>query len=386
MLCPYCLEDCIPTIKGNEYQCPKCKERLEREYVEKRHIPRTTIGLIGFSGHGKTAYITSLFYVLKDILMQKSFWRDFTLVALDKNTMAGVYDRVQFLKDGELPPPTPLNFPRPCIVKFSGLPFEDNTYREYFVTFYDIGGEVYGDEEHITDKAKIIAKSINVLFLISISDRKGNWQDRIYRLLNTYILGVRNKLKLDPKKYQNLIVVFTKADEILDKLSGELSNYLITGTYTCYPRLDGTLEEIDKKSRMIEQWLREQDAGGFVNLARQQFKSVHYTVASALGARPDGQRLHAEIQPDDPKRVLDPFILALNNHYPLPFRLKDWINKRAGIFLAVILAIIISIFLLMNFFGKSPPLPLKFHTSTVQHSKTNIHDTLQKPSLKGEVR
>ena len=67
MRCPYCLELTKPTLEKKDnrlvYVCsnPNCKMEIARDFVEKPKVPLATVGMVGFPGHGKTVYVTSLF-------------------------------------------------------------------------------------------------------------------------------------------------------------------------------------------------------------------------------------------------------------------------------------------------------------------------------------
>lgn len=318
MKCPYCLTEFNPSQVDNmkPHTCEECGRQIPGiliRWVRDGH-PWFTMGMVGYSNHGKTVYVTSLFYLLREIFMNASNWPGFNLFALDKDTIAMVFRRIDELVRGMLPEASPVNFPEPCLVQFNGLPMKE----KLFATFYDIGGEVYQDTETITDRARLIAHADTLIFVISIKETE-RWQNEIYELLNKYLLGLHDHLGLEPRKYQNLVVAFTKADEILHLLSPDLQDHLIQGDYTKYIKINQeTLHDLRQASRRIEEWLRSNNAGGFLNLAQSDFKTVQYTLISAIGQKPDGDRLHGSIQPDDPKNVLDPFLLALGNHIPFP--------------------------------------------------------------------
>lgn len=69
MKCPYCFSEFKnkKRVKGTRqvYYCNLCESEIHRAYVEFPKIPITRIGLVGYTGHGKTVYITSLFYMLQ---------------------------------------------------------------------------------------------------------------------------------------------------------------------------------------------------------------------------------------------------------------------------------------------------------------------------------
>ncbi len=298
-------------------QCDECGREISGIFIKamKRSVPWFTMGMVGFSNHGKTVYITSLFYLLCEVMMNRSLWRDFTVLNMDKDTMKFVMEGVDLLKRGQLPDATASAFPQPSLVQFSNLPVRD----EVFVSLYDIGGEVYQDKDTIKERASLIARAHTLLFMISIEEDIENWKDDIYSLLNNYILGVHDHLNLLPSEYQHLVVVFTKADEVVNSLPDELKTSVTEGSCQKYRTVTQvTLDRLRADSLLIQQWLRDNGAAGFLNLTHKEFKSVHYCLVSALGQKPFGNRLPAPISPEDPKNVLAPFLLALGNHVPFP--------------------------------------------------------------------
>lgn len=316
--CPYCLKE-ISLNEAQTYKCsnPDCGEYIPRDFVEKREIPRATVGLIGFRGHGKTTYITSLFYLLKFF---KTKWEGYYFLTLDDHTGNIIYEHVpQFEEKSSLPDGTPANFPRPALIRFYKVPY----FKDYFLSVYDTGGEVFTRTEQIMDQGRFVAHSDTVLFIFSINDLGERWSDNIEKLLDIYIRAVYDKMRVDLKKRQHLIIVLTKADTLKNttpekQLSEELINYLDTGTYLEYLLIDD--KYINKKlkyySRIIRNWLKEKGCQGFISAAEDNFKSVEYTIVSSTGAAPVGKKLAKKLEPQDPKRVLDPFLWILEKNRP----------------------------------------------------------------------
>lgn len=86
MLCPYCVQETTFQRNGTSYVCAHqdCKIPIHRDYVEKYRLPRATVGLLGYTGHGKTAYLTSLFYLLYEL---SQVWEDYFCSCLDDHTI-----------------------------------------------------------------------------------------------------------------------------------------------------------------------------------------------------------------------------------------------------------------------------------------------------------
>jgi len=312
--CPYCLER-VSLKKNESYKCSNCEEDIPRDFIEKNNIPKVTVGLVGFRGHGKTTYITSLFYLLKFL---KTKWRGYYFLTLDDHTSNIIYKHLpQFEEESTLPDGTPANFPRPAVIQFHNIPY----FRDYFLSFYDTGGEVFIRSEHIVDQGRFVAHSDVVLFIFSIDDLGENWTDNIEKLLDTYIRAVYDRMHIDLKKKQHLIIVLTKIDTLKNtrpekQLSEKLIDYLDTGSYEEYLLLNNKYinKRLKHYSRTIKNWLIEKGCQGFISAAEDKFKSVEYTIVSSTGAAPVGKKLVKKLEPQDPKRVLDPFLWILEKN------------------------------------------------------------------------
>ncbi len=92
-----------------------CGRGINRAYIENVKIPRASVGLIGFTGHGKTSYIHFLFYLLNFL---KTYWSEYFFNTLDKHTNDIVYRGIPWLVRGELPDSTPVIFPAPALIYF----------------------------------------------------------------------------------------------------------------------------------------------------------------------------------------------------------------------------------------------------------------------------
>ncbi len=314
--CPYCLESVFPQMesKGSQYlyKCKKCNNNIPRDFVEK-NVPRGSVGLVGFTGHGKTVYLTALFYLLR-IIQRENAWGDFQWLCQDDHTLKIMHNHVPLFESSQLPPGTPENFPKPALIQFFNAP----EVRDFFLSFYDTAGRVYEESEKITETGRFVARSNVVLFITSITDCGNNWADEMERLLNTYIIAVYDRLHINLKK-QHLIVILTKAD-LLVHLSEELRNFLKEGSYRWWNLTNNSLRnkiiELKEASEATEQWLKKNKCGAFTGLARRFFKSVEYTIVSSTGSAPVGNTLLTRLTPEDPKRVLDPFIWVIEKIRP----------------------------------------------------------------------
>lgn len=318
--CPYHLKKIKPKLeyKSNTapYVCPECGVEIPRDFVEKKDIPRATVGLVGFPGHGKTVYITSLFYLLKYLRNQ---WDDYFLLSLDDNTHNVLHHHVPLFESSELPDATPSNFPSPSLIYFHNIPL----YGDGFLCFYDTSGEVFEDTQRIPHQGRFVAHSDSVLFNVSINDCGKNWPDRMTELLNTYINAVYNRMHINTKKKQHLVVVLTKSDSLTNNnsagslsrdLADELTNAGSYDSYLINSEHRNMFERLKERSEAVKYWLLQKECQAFVKIAEEYFNSVEYTLVSSTGSAPVGRRLAARLAPEAPKMVLDPFLWVLEKN------------------------------------------------------------------------
>jgi tetratricopeptide (TPR) repeat protein len=310
MLCPFCLKE--GTIKRQVadgryiYVCSEHPEtKIPVAYAEDETIPRDVISAVGFRGHGKSAYFTSLFSVIDDLA---EVWPGFFYSAIDENSLDKVTDRVKSLKGGKLPEATPATFPIPTIIQFSEMP----QFRNRFLIFYDTGGENFERESKLTLNANFVVRSQTAIFFLSLEDLQYNPQE-MHRLLQTYINGLRS-LGGDPKQ-QHLLVVLTKGDLLKPKLESrpEVWKYLVDGDITRLKKFDyaNQIHEMNKISRLLKDFLvKDVHAKQFVNLGSASFRTMDFSIISSFGSAPKGDQLEISA---NPKRIFDPILWVMYN-------------------------------------------------------------------------
>lgn len=308
MLCPFHLEDVsfkFEKVAGSAapiYKCPDCGEQIPALYVQQYDdYPPVIVNAIGFRQHGKTVAFASLFYLLKKLKIAHH-WPGFFTMGLNEHSLDTVHDNANMLKTGELPDSTPKNFPIPTMLRVEGVPFQDNC----TLLCYDTGGECFEKPTQMIRYASFVKHANTALFLISISDLEDPGEE-MHKLLNTYVVGM-GELEATTAD-QHLVVVFTKADEIIDLFNSEweyLSKYLLDGSVDGLSYPEGYMKQLRIVSSQLSEFLRNKiGANEFVSAAESNFKSVEFSIVSALGAEPQGGHLVAEIVP---RRVLDPLL------------------------------------------------------------------------------
>jgi len=306
MRCPYCLTS-NPQLHRDErkgtYHCPTCKTLIPKAFLRVQDLLHSSVGVVGFAGHGKTVYLTSLFSTLGRF---SDHWAEYYYRSLDDYTHRVLYEQVPLFESGDLPESTPANFPNPALVQYHKLPvFGDSIFG-----FYDTAGEVFNEVAQISRSGFFVAHSDVVLFIVSIPDCSAEQlDDDLSRLLDTYIRAAMDHLGVDLADSQRLVVIFTKSDLLGERLTPKLREWLYGGGSSWYALdMRQKLTDLSMASFMVEQWVREDlRCARFANMARDNFKEVRYTMVSALGEDFDESSGKPE-----PLRVLDPFLWLLS--------------------------------------------------------------------------
>ncbi len=305
MLCPYCLK-ITSTV-----QCPHCKETLPALYIESTSgifpKPPVVFSLVGFSGHGKTVFLASLLYTMDQIL--PAYWQGFFRQGLDADSVRTVQENLLRLRQRELPVATRRNFPRPSLHRLKGVPeFGTRT-----LLLYDPPGEAFESEAGIERFAGFVSSSTAVIFLVSIEDLQPPAYIDFFRLLETYVLGLK-RLGMW-KKRQHLVITLTKVDRLVEQFHNRpfLLDYFRSRDMHQLTNLVNYIPNLRRVSLELEGYVaNDLGARNLVNFChdRQQFASVSFCAVSALGSAPEQGRL---VAPLDPRRVVDPLLWVLLN-------------------------------------------------------------------------
>lgn len=305
MICPNCLaQDTIGARKDRDkkkyYSCSECNSIIPREYAENTGTPIEVVSAVGFRGHGKTLYFSSLFYSVDRLA---AIWPGFYSFATDEKSLDTIKDNIAALKRGDLPPPNPASFPIPTNVRFCNLPNLGNR----FFLFYDTGGEAYTRASKLIKYASFVKRSKTVIFLISLEDIAYD-AAKMHELLSIYVQGL-TELEGKPGD-QHLLVVFSKGDLLGTRLDKRkpIRRYLEKGGLESLGKIKmrDYITRMKRVSGHLRKFARKElHATQFVNFAQDQFKSLDFSIISSLGAKPVGNRLQVEITP---RRIFDPLL------------------------------------------------------------------------------
>jgi hypothetical protein len=324
MLCPFCLAEVKfkrqkPTgHPASIYLCSNCNEQIPALYAQDyRQYPPAVVSAVGFRQHGKTVYFASLFYTLKKLTLARD-WPAFFTMGLNDDSLDTVYGNAKMLGGGTLPDSTPKNFPRPTMVRAEGVPMQPNC----TLLFFDTGGECFEKPTQLVQFAGFVRRAKAAMLLISVPDLEDP-RAEMQQLLNTYVVGMHELG--GQTEDQHLIIVYTKADQLAGRFTGEwqdLHRYLLRGSVEALAKPDGYINRMVQISyRLLEFTEQELHAHEFVNTARAHFKSVNFSIISALGSEPIGARLPVAIVP---RRILDPLLWIMEKSFPKTFWRRWW--------------------------------------------------------------
>ena len=325
MLCSFCLDDVRFKQEkiGNHltpvHLCPTCNEQVPALYSQGyRKYPPVVVSAIGFRQHGKTVYFASLFYTLKKLTLARD-WVDFFTMGLDEDSLDTVYGNAGMLDAGALPDSTPKNFPRPTMIRMEGVPVQ----RDCTLLFYDTGGECFEKPTQLVQFAGFVRRAKAAMLLISVADLNDP-RASMQELLNTYVVGM-GELGGQTRP-QHLVVVYTKADRLVSRFRNgwsDIYTYLVRGSVEDLAQTDGYIARMKEMSdRLYEFTVHELNAYEFINAAEANFKSVSFSIISALGTDPAGARLPVAIVP---RRILDPVLWVMDKSLSRPERLLGWL-------------------------------------------------------------
>jgi hypothetical protein len=318
MKCPYCFKVTYVSTqrkKGSRLvnYCNYCKSEVPRDYIESPDLLTTKIGMVGYSGHGKTTYTTSLLFLLNSI---HAYWSDFYFEMLDDYSNNAMYNMVNELEQGNLPPSSPAIFPRPTFIRLNNLPY----FNTQFASMFDTGGQLFDNLELMTRKGRYLTQANVIFFFISLTeeDMKDNWNLKIMKLLDRYINVVYSRYGTKTSVKQNIMFIFTKSDELLklngqEKLSEDIVDYFKNGVVEQYAQInENSFERIKQNSDDIEAWLRSNNCNSFINYAKDHFKKVSFVLTSALGNTLVNNNFDKKLSTDDPRCIFDPLIWAMH--------------------------------------------------------------------------
>ena len=307
VVCPQCVGRGEPALRNGRYVCPNCGAVVPTRYVEER-LEQKLIAPVGFSGHGKTLYLTVLMGSLID---RRTYNLDssFLLEPLNQEAFDVVVKGWERLKAGMLPEPTGMAFQSPSLARVFGLGKDVARY----VTFFDVQGGTFErwDPTQLDPRILTFFAEADVL-LVMFSPAEKTGVRNLQMLMQAYVNHtVSQPGGVASLKRKRVVLVHTKGDELLPFLQNlgyaDVANYLLADPDPADAGYMTVLRYIS--DRLADFTARAIPGGaGFHAMCRRNFGSLEYCVVSALGSAPDANNhLPSGVTP---RRVLDPLLLA----------------------------------------------------------------------------
>ena len=233
-------------------------------------------------------------------------WPGFVTQCLSDESVTKVWEGARDLHQGRLPDATAKVFPTPIMLRLDSFPGQPNC----TLIVYDTAGESFNRPTQLVQYAHFVSRASTVLFFVSLSRIHQDQEDvdqTLHRLLETYIIGVR-ELGTSERR-QKLIVVFTMADAIGDVVGDSWKSLreLLTRAQPGDECSREYVADANELSRRLYRFTHEElKAHNFLNLAERFFRSIGFSMVSALGAAPrEDNTMATRIIP---RRVFDPLL------------------------------------------------------------------------------
>lgn len=334
ILCPFCMHEHDESVKF----CPNKKHPETGQDLEippgyisyvKAGIPVIPMLTIGYRGHGKTCFLSSVFWELRHGNISNQ-WDSFLSRGLNHETLIRIRKHyIDVLASLKVPERTDEMFTVPLIMRFANIPIEiksvvgqrQTAHKEFILIFYDIGGEAFNQDTTIAERLPILEKIHTLLFVISLpllvdqAEEDGSSEiEQMHTLLET----IYNALdRFGQRRRKNIVVCFTMADKMWS--DPERYGPLAAKSSQAIPseqEIPAYFVTLQKHSQQIKQHVKEKYAP-FHNLLKDFFNNIHFTSLSALGSQPvkytaeDGTEKERISHGLAPSHVLDPLLLML---------------------------------------------------------------------------
>lgn len=293
---------------------------------------KRTVATVGLQGHGKTVFLASLFrdsfFVLSETL------KPFSVRAATAKADDVFYGNALTLHDLRLPPANPRGKPDPAILEFSNVPRRGGKRRSSIeLTFYDIAGEVFSNDEMATQYAPFLSDADDIIFLFDPTE------SNFSALRAARLIDLVSRVALKNKR-KNIIVTLSKMDELRAQDGwAEIIGNLWPDAPPTTLDLSAYFQQMDHLSEMLRLWWSD-PAREAQNLMNTLGSHVRFSAVSSIGHQPlwdcasctaANIATHTQCVSCQTNRTNARLRLA---HRPDPFRVRDplfWIFRDAGV-------------------------------------------------------
>ncbi len=317
--CPRCLKRIQVPTNADNVACKECNFVIPFAYISDfKQVPPVFVQLFGLTASGKTTFLDMLRLHLYDMdrAWQASnfYTRPITQLDLDHQRTL-ITDRAQ----GIMPQATAKrdrNQNEVYIMSLMHMP----RWGSRFLVLMDHAGEQFYQLNINVKEIPFLQRTPITIMLLSLSDLiddGGLVSDLVARYISSLeAYGVNFK-----KARRHLIIVFSKADLLINDLPSELREYLSRDTLYMTLRnpapgfgldeayMDRYLKRMAYMSHVTREWVRGNVRNGpaMLNMLDDKGIATQFMVMSATGhSLVGGNQLTPE-----PRRVLDPFFWVL---------------------------------------------------------------------------
>jgi hypothetical protein len=293
-------------------------------------IKDRTVATIGYPGHGKSVFLASLFWD-SFFSLSRIFHDDrspFSVRAVTEEASRVFYGNARLLHDLILPPANPRTRPEGAALEFRGIPSSSNRRRGNIrLTFYDIAGEVFTDDERTREYASYVAEADDFIFLFDPTHRDFN------SLAAAQLFDLVHRIAREKK---NLIVALTKMDELCARDRWWADMIGDRWTDSCLSDIPYYLDQMNWLSESLRNWWLDEERGAH-NLINSLPPSTRFCTLSSLGHQPVwdcgcGETVAASFDRCSACEGARTRLRLVRK--PDPFRVRDplfWIFRQAGV-------------------------------------------------------
>lgn len=320
LACPYCHHVQLFDEKAD---CENCGNEVTPQFLRAAaKTPPIYLATVGFTQHGKTTYLDSLMTMVENLgKISDRTYHEY----MDDPTFEKVQRMRKQVQQREVPESTRATRDvQPMLVSLHN--FLDQPVHP--VILYDLGGEVFDRKADIQRFAEPMKNAHTIWFFVSVydlenPDEQGRGEDFIRSLSDLFAVYRSGMERLGVSlKGRNLLIVYTKADQVANQLPAQVRNYLRSDKYYDLARLkrsearglgfdpDAYLRDILEISDELREWTYDIEGGTpFINMLDESGMNVLFTVTSSIGRQsdPNTDRM-IEFRR---YRVLDPLLWAL---------------------------------------------------------------------------
>ncbi len=304
-ICPFCLHRFRIEISDNlkNIGCPnkECRKTIPGDFVIEILSQPFVIGsLIGRVRHGKTCFLTSIFYHIEYLRHHNKLLKKAGYSAIDTDAWKIIEDFKGKFRNGEVPEATQKQVN--LVMTFEGIPHV----RSFVLTLFDNGGETFDNIQAILDSKCLESDIIFFIFApinernIQLKNSSSNKQKEQFEipspekgleLIRNYIhayfdAGGKCKKKGWFRRNrvidQKVIMILTKAD-----LYKSIEGVALPEKMERYLQED-IVEYLNKKqlkelSQITRNWVEEIGYSQLIQELEKKFDEVVYVPVSALG-------------------------------------------------------------------------------------------------------